>query len=136
MALILGQTASRHHTYAQTDKNGPPHILSGVDCNSVETVKALLDETAISAGKDSTIFIIARLGTGEHSRKFTRHRLFITSDYLIASRGVSKDKVITAEGERVRGFGLVEVYVGGKLFVIFKMKRNRSFGDGCSGPEG
>ena len=118
------------HAYAQSDQPPEPYVVVGVDCNDEEYVKALLDDAAITAGKDKTIIIIARLGTGERSRKYIRHRLLIASAYLRGERGVPENRIITAEGERVRGLGQVEIYVGGRLHVLFKMKRNKGFG-GC-----
>jgi hypothetical protein len=119
------------HAYAQSDQPQEPYVVVGVDCNDEEHVKALLDDAAITARKDKAIIIIARLGTGERSRKNIRHRLLITSAYLRDVRGVPRDRIITAEGERVRGLGHVEIYVGGRLNILFKMKRDKGFG-GCA----
>lgn len=118
------------YVYAQSVQPLAPHVAVGVDCYDEEHTKALLDYAVIEAGKDKTIILIARLGTGEHSRKLIWLRLRIASEYLMETRGVSKDRVVTAEGERVRDLGHVEIYVGGRLHVLFKMKRNKGFG-GC-----
>jgi hypothetical protein len=120
-----------NHAFAQSDQPLEPRVVVGVDCHDEEHTKALLDDAAINAGKDKTIILIARLGTGERSRKLNRLRLLIARGYLMENRGVPKDRVITAEGERVRGLGHVEIYVGGRLHVLFKMNRNKGFG-GCS----
>jgi hypothetical protein len=42
-----------------------------------------------------------------------------------------KYRIITAEGERVRGLGQLEFYVGGKLHSIFKVRRNKDLVAGC-----
>jgi hypothetical protein len=122
------------YAYAQSNQPSGPYVVEGVDCNDEEHVKALLDDAAITAGQDKTIIIIARLGTREPSRKLIQARLLIVSNYLIETRGVPKNRIISAEGERVRGLGDVEIYVGGRLHVLFRMKRNKGFG-GCPAGE-
>ena len=94
---------------------------------------ARLDFIAIAAeesGKDQTIIIIARLGSGESSRTLAGGRLRQVADYL--NRRVSGDRMITAEGERVRGLGQLEFYVTGKLHSVFKVRRNRDLVKGCN----
>ena len=46
-------------------------------------------------------------------------------------RGFPAKRIVTAEGGRVKGLGQVEVYVGGKLHTLFRMKRNKDFATGC-----
>ena len=120
-------------THAQTAQNpqiyGEPDGLTGTDC---EGIMMRLDFIAIAAGetgKDQTIIIIARLGNGETSRRLVNVRLRQVADYL--NRRVPRERIITAEGERVSGFGQLEFYVGGKLHSIFKVNRNRDLVKGC-----
>jgi hypothetical protein len=123
------------YAWSQTRKASEPQVLGesgGIDGTDCESTKAYMDNVVIEAGGDKSIIIIARLGNGERSNKVIRRRLHNLNGYLVETRGVSKERVITAEGERVRGLGQVEVYVGGKLFIIFKMKRNGDFFDKCS----
>ena len=108
---------------------GEPNGLTGADC---EGIMMRLDFIAIAAeesGKDQTIIIIARLGSGESSRNLVGGRLRQVADYL--NRRVSRDRIITAEGERVRGLGQLGFYVGGKLHSVFKVKRNKDLVKGC-----
>ncbi len=126
VSVAHGQAAQNPQVY------GEPDGLTGADC---EGVMMRLDFIAIDAeesGKDQTIIIIARLGTGEASRKLVSGRLRQVADYL--SRRVSKERIITAEGTRVRGLGQVEFYVGGKLHSVFKVRRNRDLVAGCGAP--
>ena len=121
--VARGQTAHNPQIY------GAPDGLTGADC---EGTMMRLDFIAIAAeesGRDQTIIIIARLGTGETSRKLVGGRLRQVFDYL--NRRISGERIITAEGERVRGLGQLEFYVGGKLHSVFKVKRNRDLVAGC-----
>lgn len=136
VGLFLGALVSSTLTYAQSGQSSTPQIygepdgLTGADC---EGIMMRLDFVAIAAGesgKDQTIIIIARLGSGESARSLNRRRLRQVADYV--NRRVSRDRIITAEGERVRGLGQLEFYVGGKLNIIFKVKRNRDLVKGCA----
>ena len=133
-AILLVISASALIAHAQAVQNpqiyGAPDGLTGADC---EGIMMRLDFIAISAeelGKDQKIIIIARLGSGESSRGLVAGRLRQVADYL--NRRVSRDRIITAEGERVRGLGLLEFYVGGKLHSVFKIRRNRDMVRGCA----
>jgi hypothetical protein len=55
-------------------------------------------------------------------------------DWLQSVRGYPPERVVTAEGDRSRGLGQVEIYIGGKPFIIYRMRRGRDFfrgNDGC-----
>jgi hypothetical protein len=86
---------------------------------------------ASKAGKEQTIIIIARLGNGESSHNLARLRLREVTEYL--NRTFSGERIVVAEGERVRGPGQLEFYVAGKLHSIFRIKRNRDLVKGCDG---
>jgi len=53
-------------------------------------------------------------------------------EYLEMTRGISKDRLIVAEGSRVNGPGQVDFYLGGKLFLRFTINRNKDLTRGCS----
>jgi hypothetical protein len=106
----------------------------GVDGSYCESAKADFDLIAeVASERKSNVTIIARLGTGERAGRIARLRLSQLRNHLIMVRGYSPDQVITAEGDRVRGFGLVEVYIAGKPFIIYRMKRNKDFFTGNFG---
>jgi hypothetical protein len=132
LATIIGSfSAMSANAYAQQSEEHPtPYVVDNVDCNDEERAKELLDYASIAAKQDELFFIIARLGTGESYRDLIRRRLFAPKDYLMKTRGVSENRIIVAEGERVKGLGHVEIYIGSKLFILFKMKRHRDFGQG------
>lgn len=91
-----------------------------------------LDFVAIAAqeaGKDQTVIVIARLGSGESARSLSRGRLKQVTDYL--NRRLARERIIPAEGVRVKGLGQLEFYVGGKLNTVFKFRRNRDLVRGC-----
>ena len=133
LLIIFALVFVAHGRAAQSPQiYGGPDGLTGADC---EGVMMRLDFIAIAAeesGKDQTVIIIARLGTGETSRKLVGSRLRQVADYL--NRRIPKERIITAEGERVRGLGQLEFYVGGKLHSIFKVQRNRDLVAGCGAP--
>ncbi len=89
------------------------------------------------AGAEGTIIAIARLGEGERSGELNRRRLHNVRIFL-TDFGWHRDPatVITAEGERVKGYGRVELYVRGIPFVALAVKRNQDLLVGsCVGPE-
>ena len=117
--------------YAQEIQSAEPQVwtdMSGEDC---ETTMAVLDFAMIAAGKTKSLIIIAQLGNGESSRRLNSHRLRFLVSYPVNGRGFSEKRIVTAQGERVRGAGQVEIYVGGDLHTVFKMKRNKDFTTGC-----
>lgn len=119
------------HTYAQSNLDSPPRVIVNASGDCGESVQMHLDFAVIDEGRDKSFIIITRLGTGERSRKLVQARLYGPSNYLVASLGLPKSRVITAEGERVRGPGRVEVYVGGKFLLLFEMERNKHFVSDC-----
>ncbi len=126
------------YSYAQSVDYKIPRVvggtrgISGDDCH---TTKAEIDFAILAAGidpkEDGIIIIIARLGRGEPSGTLVGERLRQLTDFMTDFRGFPSRRIVTAEGERVRGLGQVEVYVRGKLHTIFKMKRNKDFATGC-----
>lgn len=69
---------------------------------------------AQAGGERQVIIAIARLGKGERTPELNRRRLHTVRSYLTAMR-LPTQKLVTAEGERVSGYGRVEIYVGGEL---------------------
>jgi hypothetical protein len=94
--------------------------------NNCEDAQLYLDMSAVEAGKvgGDPIIAIARLGDGERSLGLNWRRLGFARDYLINRRGW--DNIVAASGERVKGYGRVELYVGGKLlYVLLYPKRGQ-----------
>jgi hypothetical protein len=106
----------------------------GIDGRRCETTKAEFDAIAqVANERESNVIIIARLGAGERMRSLNLLRLGKVRDWLLIVRGYSQDRIVIAEGERVSGLGQVEVYIRGKLFIAYRMRRNKEFfkGGGC-----
>lgn len=93
-------------------------------------IKALFDYIDINTPEDELIIIIARLGNGETSRTYSRRRLHNIHTYLSYVREIPNQRIVTAEGERVRGHGRVEVYSGGRLMIVFTVGRNQDLAGG------
>ena len=92
--------------------------------SNCEEGKALLDLLRNETGNEGVIILVARLGDGETSRKVNRERLYNTWSYLHHAGQFPDEKLVKAEGERVRGQGRVELYAKGKLMLVLTAKRN------------
>jgi hypothetical protein len=88
------------------------------------------NEASWGAGKGGVVIAIARLGAGESSRALSRRRLENVRVYL-REQGVSEQRIVVANGERVNGYGRVEVYVAGKLEGTLLASRNKDLCVDC-----
>ncbi len=78
-----------------------------------------------AANEGRLLFAIARLGDDEYKRELNRRRLHNVRVYLTEFDWKRDPKtLIIAEGERVKGYGRVELYVDGRLFDVIAVKRN------------
>ena len=102
--------------------------VNAVDLDSVRS--EALEET----NRDGLVIVIARLGNGETSRAYNRWRLIAVKNYL-SRYSLPAQRIVTAEGERVNGYGRVELYVAGKLRVVLLANRNRSLCVECCEPD-
>ena len=89
-----------------------------------------------AAGEDGLIIMIARLGDRETRRDLNRRRLHNAGAYLTGFGHRPARTIVAAEGARVRGFGRVELYVGGKLFHVLMMNVNNDLAVGACSFEG
>ena len=92
--------------------------------NNCEDAMLFLDVSVSEASKvgEGYLIAVARLGDGERSLELNRRRLGFARAYLINQRGWNR--IVTASGERAKGYGRVELYVGGKLlYVLLYPKR-------------
>lgn len=84
--------------------------------------------------RDGVIVAVARLGNGETSRTHNRRRLRAVEQGLIAS-GLPAPRVVLAEGERVKGYGRVEMYAAGKLRMVLLANTNKAICTECCNPD-
>jgi hypothetical protein len=119
---------------AQADQFSKPIVIGGdqgIDGRNCDSTKSNFDLIAQTAGGEGTIIVIGHLGRGELSRKLVSRRLRNLKDFMYFTRGVSKERTVTAEGERVEGLGQIDVYISGQLFMVFRLSRNRDFLTNC-----
>lgn len=126
VCILFGGSASAQ------DVPVKPYVYERFDGTHCETTKAALDLIAQRAGQDGFIIIIARLGTKEYSRTLNRERMQLLADFMHNTRGVPRERIVLAEGKRVRGLGRVEIYLKGRLFTVFTINRNKDLARGCS----
>jgi hypothetical protein len=110
----------------------PEARSEGVGSNCESNI-AYLDAAHSEAGDDGLVIAVARLGDGERGRALNQRRLHNLRTYLEKFRKRAGETIVTAEGERVKGLGRVEVYVGGKLAVTLEPGRGQDLHAGsCS----
>ena len=95
-----------------------------------EDFQAHLDHVIIEWQKleGTYLILIARLGTGERDKQLNRARLDYVEPYL-KTRNV---RYLRTEGDRVKGLGRLEVYVGGRLAMSIPIQKGANrlcFGD-------
>jgi hypothetical protein len=88
------------------------------------------------AGEDGLVIMIARLGKGEVSRDLGRRRLHNARTFLTEFGNRHPQMIVTAEGDRVDGYGRVELYASGKLFHVLLMSPNADLPVGACSFEG
>ncbi len=139
LVLIVVLTAAGYLAVA-----APAHLQSNLSQGpriearptNCETHIAILDIAHQDAGPAGVIIMIGRLGTGEQSRELSQRRLYSARAYLTDYRAVrSPDTIVVAEGERVNGYGQIELYIGGKLHTVFAIRRNAELSVGSCEPQ-
>lgn len=96
----------------------------------------ILESAHHAAGKDGLVILIARLGNGENRQDLNRRRLHNARVYLTEYLKLrAPEPIVTAEGEQVKGYGRIELYVGGKLHYVLALKRNADLIVGSCEPE-
>ncbi|MFN6962425.1 MAG: hypothetical protein ACK4S4_01535 [Pyrinomonadaceae bacterium] len=115
-----------HGAAAQNKTDSAPYPIERVATapTSCEFNIAILDAAHSRAGNNSLIIVVARLGQSESSRDLNRRRLHNVKTYLEQFARRKSQTIITAEGSRVTGYGLVELYVNGEHFYTLKLKNN------------
>lgn len=126
--LFLCLTSAARLTTAQDVETNP----KPTNC---ENHIAVLEAANHDAGKDGLIILMGRLGSGDNRHDLNRHRLHSARAYLTDYLNVrSPNTIIIAEGERVQGYGRIDIYVGGKLYHVFAIKPNADLAVGSCEP--
>ncbi len=112
---------------ATTTENIPP-LTSEFNILRLEDVARIVP-TELAEGRKT--IVIARLGNGERSRELNRRRLFNVQTFLSRYKTIGAENIIAAEGEKVRGYGRVEIYVGGKLLETLTVLKNEDLMVDC-----
>lgn len=119
------------NAFAQNAESSATYVTIG---NTCESNIARLDRIHSEAGDDGLVIAIARIGDGEQSRRLNQRRLHNVRLYLERVRGRAPKTLITAESERARGRGRVEIYVGGKLVDVLGVARGEDlYAGSCDG---
>jgi hypothetical protein len=108
-----------------TEQNATRYAQIDPKPTNCENHIAVLEAAHHDAGKEGLIIIIARQGAGENRRDLNRRRLYNARAYLTEYLNLrASETIVTAEGERVKGYGRIEIYIGGKLYYVLALKRN------------
>jgi hypothetical protein len=109
----------------QTDQRATRRAEIEIKPANCERHILILEDAHHAVDKDGLLILIARLGDGENRQDFNRRRLHNARTYLTEYLKLrAPETIITAEGERVKGYGRIELYVGGKLHYVLALKRN------------
>jgi hypothetical protein len=124
---------------APEDTSGtPPEVRAVPYCSPIgavncEVALAYLYQLAsrVNEAKDPYVVVVARLGRGEKSERISWVRLNSAKGFLKErSPGTT---VVAAAGERVRGLGQLEFYVGGRLLYVLPYRRDANVDCGVVG---
>ena len=89
---------------------------------------AVLDGIHQTVPADELIIVIARAGDHDKRASLSKRRLHNVrvywSEFLYEKSRRNPETIILAEGERVKGLGRLEFYVGGKLDHVMKVAPN------------
>ena len=124
--VILGLMLSQSTAVAAQQKLGTATLKSDGQFETTycgHTI-SVLDGLGQKTRADELIIVIARLGDGERGQNLNHRRSHNVRAYLTQLYKHHPETIIVAEGERAKGFGRVELYVGGKLFDFLKLRRN------------
>lgn len=124
--------------------NGQDKLESGtVPSSQIETKPtncefniSVLTGAHQAAGDAGLVIMIARLGSGEGSRELNLRRLHNASAFLTEFGHRNPLTIVTAEGQRVDGYGRVELYAVGKLFHVLMINPNDDLAVGACSFEG
>lgn len=136
-SVVLGLLLASTSVSLAQSASPPANVqLPQVILGTCEDNVSLLSNAHHLASTDGTIIAIARLGDRETSRELSRRRLHNVRVYL-TEFGWHRQPgtVITAEGERIKGYGRIELYIKGGLFAVLEVRRNQDLLVGSCEPD-
>jgi len=126
--LVIGLLVSLAsvEVVAQEAKKNPrmsyPSPTEPVNCEGITAYVETAMVMAQEEGEDSYVIVISRLGDGERSHKLNHNRIKTVRGFMKSMGG----KFVVAEGERVRGYGRLDLYVGGRQAFVLPLRRNKN----------
>lgn len=130
--FLMGLSASGQKDASAQNEGQPGQPIPG----NCEDNILILSNVHHTAGADDTIIAIARLGDGERNRMLNHRRLHNVRVYLTEFGWHRQpETVITAEGDRLKGYGRVELYIGGTLFAVLHVRRHQDLLVGSCEPD-
>lgn len=131
--LLTGSSTGPAQNKSAPATEQSPQLMS-TNCESNISILSLAHQ---AANEGRLLFAIARLGDSEYKRELNRQRLHNVRVYLTEFDWQRDPKtLVTAEGERVKGYGRVELYVDGRLFDVIAVNRNGDLLVGSCEPDG
>lgn len=114
LLLIAASVIAQNNRNPDTSANRLPDTCEGntVRLDIVQRESREIDPTSVTIA-------VARLGNGEMSSEINKRRLYTVRTYL----DLPSDSFVAAEGERVQGFGKIELYVGGRLIEVLPVEK-------------
>jgi hypothetical protein len=116
---------------AMAQDQHPPDIIAANTKRCQLNTIYIADLKQVARIKNERVFVIAHLGSGETSSALNRRRLRDIGAEFDEISPMSRDKLILAQGQRLRGRGRVEVYLGSELYFVSYMPRNGAFCSAC-----
>ncbi len=118
----------------QSTSPSSPNNLKPTNC---EMNAAMLDRVPQNRfqgeAENDLVIAIAHLGEREYSSELNRRRLFNVRYRLENYRGLNPKRIVVAQGEGVKGYGRVELYVDGVLFEVLVAERGKDLCVSCCG---
>lgn len=74
--------------------------------------------------KNALLYVIAHGGTNE-SQSVVKRRLDYTKIILLGVKRFDKKRMVFATGDKIKGKGTLDFYVGSQLFLTISMQKNR-----------
>ena len=90
-----------------------------------ETAYSYINDALIryDKNKNGHFIVITRLGNGETSRQLNLNRIKTIKSYI--SKLKSPIMTVFAEGESIKGYGTIEIYVEGKLLYSLPLEKGK-----------